>query len=426
MTTRKLNTENSELEISVTADSKKWAEAQDNAFKKLKGSISIKGFRKGQAPDEIARAQINPQDIMSNAIEKILDELAKESHATLTEEDKILDSPTYDIEKIDSKELVVKFIYPVYPQIKLGTYKGLKIAYKEEKIDPKDTDKEIDRIRERKSMLVDKKGPIEKNDTVVFDFEGFVEGNAFDGGKAERYSLAIGSNQFIPGFEDQMIGLKSGDKKDVKVRFPKDYHAEELKDKEAVFKVLVHEVKQKEMPKLDDEFVKELKIEKAKNVKELKEYISNVRKQEVEAQAKIEFQKEMFAKIKNDAKFTIPRQLINKEASMLLKNLATSLKQQGLDIQKYLEFTKTSREKLQAELMEQAKSRLTDTFIFAEIAKKEDIKASAKEVEEQYKKFAELYKKTVEEIKTLIPEHQVHVPIINEKVISFLIENNKK
>lgn len=426
MITRKLNAETSELEVLVTADTKKWADAQDAAFKKIKGTISIKGFRKGQAPDDIVKKQINSKEIMSNAIEKILEELAKESHASLTEEDKILDSPTYDIETIGEKELVVKFIYPLYPTIKLGEYKGLKVEYKEEKTDEKEVEKEVDRIRERKSLLIDKKGPIAKNDTAIFDFEGFVEGNAFDGGKAERYSLVIGSNQFIPGFEDQMIGLKAGDEKDIKVKFPKDYHAENLKDKEATFKVKVHEIKSKELPELNDDFVKELKIEKAKNVKELKEYIADVRKKEVEAQAKIEFQKTIFDKIKSKTNIVIPRQLINKESSMLLKNLANSLKQQGLDIQKYLELTKTSKEKLQTELTEQAKSRLTDTFIFAEIAKLENIKVTDEEVKKQYEKFAELYKKSVDEIKKLIQEHQVHVPIINEKVIDFLITNNKK
>lgn len=426
MITRKLNAETSELEVLVTADTKKWADAQDAAFKKIKGTISIKGFRKGQAPDDIVKKQINSKEIMSNAIEKILEELAKESHASLTEEDKILDSPTYDIETIGEKELVVKFIYPLYPTIKLGEYKGLKVEYKEEKTDEKEVEKEVDRIRERKSLLIDKKGPIAKNDTAIFDFEGFVEGNAFDGGKAERYSLVIGSNQFIPGFEDQMIGLKTGDEKDIKVKFPKDYHAENLKDKEATFKVKVHEIKSKELPELNDDFVKELKIEKAKNVKELKEYIADVRKKEVEAQAKIEFQKTIFDKIKSKTNIVIPRQLINKESSMLLKNLANSLKQQGLDIQKYLELTKTSKEKLQTELTEQAKSRLTDTFIFAEIAKLENIKVTDEEVKKQYEKFAELYKKSVDEIKKLIQEHQVHVPIINEKVIDFLITNNKK
>uniref|UniRef100_A0A2C9KSY7 peptidylprolyl isomerase n=1 Tax=Biomphalaria glabrata TaxID=6526 RepID=A0A2C9KSY7_BIOGL len=210
-------------------------------------------FRKGQAPDEVAKKSISQAEIFTEALKNELDTLVKVAAKEIKEDLMVLDSPAYDVQKITATELTVTFIYPVYPEVKLPDYKTLGIKYEVEKATEESVKEELERALESQVMLKEKEGSLSKGDIAVFDFEGFIEGKPFAGGKAENYELEIGSGQFIAGFEDQMVGLEKGKSMDVKVSFPEDYHVEELKAKPSVFKIKLNSIKTKQKPELNDE-----------------------------------------------------------------------------------------------------------------------------------------------------------------------------
>ena len=261
--------ENAKAELICTLDQEEWKKAQETAFRKLAAKVEIKGFRKGQAPRHLAEKYVNHNEVLLDAAEALAQETlnkAVEEHNVI-----LIDRPSLKIDEMTDEKCVLNFECPVYPDVTLGDYKSLEYKPEEVTVDEKEIDDQIADLLNRKADLELKEdGEVEDGDTTVIDFEGFLDGTAFEGGKGDNYDLVIGSHSFIPGFEEQLIGMKSEETKDITVTFPEDYHAEDLKGKEAVFKVTVHEIKKKVLPELNDEFVAEQKIENVNTVEELR------------------------------------------------------------------------------------------------------------------------------------------------------------
>ncbi len=425
MTKIELNKKTSEFLVTVIAEKKQWQEAQESSFKELAQKLVVKGFRKGKVPENIARKHISEIKKMENAISKVLDNLSMEASKEIKKDLIVLDSPTYKVDKISDVELEVTFIYPVYPEIKIPDYKKLGVEYKETKFEPKLIDVEMKKIVGSKAILEEKKGKIALGDSVTFDFEGSVNGKLFDGGKSDNYTLEIGSGQFIPGFEEQMVGLKKGDEKDLKVTFPKEYHSDELKGKEAVFKVKINEIKYKKEPEINEEFIKSLGILNVKSEKELREYIEKILKEQNRQSSRTNFQKEAFQKMLKDAVIPVPSALIVKEMQNQERVFEDQIKQQGLTIDKYIEMTGMKLENLKSQFKAQAEQRLKESLIFAEISKNEKIELSDEEYEKEYKKLSKVYGQPLESIKTMITKEQMQIPMTNDKVIDTLISFSK-
>ncbi len=421
MAKKELKKETSELVITVAAKKEDWKKEQKKAFDALAKNLQVSGFRKGNVPADIAKKNIAQADIFTKAIEKMLKILVAEAAKELDKE-VLLDSPTYAVKKVSDSELEVEFVYPVYPEFKLIDYKKLTTKYKKEKVDPKAIETELKNLQTRHSVLSVKKGAIAKGDTANFDFEGSVDGKLFDGGAAKAYELEIGSGQFIPGFEDQMIGLSKGDKKDVKVSFPEDYQSEELKGKASVFKVVINEVKAKEVPKLDDNLVKEANIPNITTLVEFKKYLNDLFLEQGKQAARREFQIAAFKEIKKDLKIGIPQALVGKEMMNVSKQFEEQLKQQGLDLVKYLEMTGMKKEALFSQHKKQAEERLLDSLIFAEISKLEKIEIKEADYDKEYIKLAKVYGNTVEGIKGSITKEQMQIPMTNDRVIDVMIK----
>ena len=263
--------ENSKVELQCTLDGEKWADAQKAAFKKLAAKVEVKGFRKGQAPKNLVEKYVPHQEVLLDAAENLAQEALTDA---IKEHDvELIDRPQLKLDEINDDKCVMTFECTVTPDVELGDYKKIEYKVEEVTVEDKEVDDDIARLLDRKADLELKEdGAVEDGDTAVIDFEGFLNGEAFDGGKGDNYDLVIGSHTFIPGFEDQLVGMKSEETKDINVTFPEDYQAENLKGKEVTFKVTVHEIKKKVLPVLDDEFVKDQKITDVNTVDELKAY----------------------------------------------------------------------------------------------------------------------------------------------------------
>lgn len=420
-----LNKKTSELNITVSANSEKWAKEQKEAEKHLLSNVSVKGFRKGQAPVEIAKKQISKEEVMMHALRHMLDEMSHEAGDQIADDVMVLDAPTYKVEAVDEKKLEVTFIYPVYPEIKLGDYKNHGVKFEVTKVEDHVVEEEVAKLLSSKTMMIDKDGNLEKGDVAVFDFEGFVAGKAFEGGKATEYELEIGSGQFIPGFEEQMIGLSKGEAKDINVKFPDEYHSDELKGKDAVFKIKLHDIKVKEVPTLTDEFVAEMGIPKVKTAQELRDYIKSVFTQQEEQSARAKFMRDAFDKIMETSEFVVPAALIVKEMQQVEKQLAEHLKQQGITIAQYMGMIGADRVKLDSQFRVQAESRLNDALLFAEISKLEKIELTDADYEAEYVKLAKVYNQSEDAIRGMITKHQMQIPMTNDRVIDLLIKYSK-
>lgn len=425
MTKTNLNKKTSEFEVVVSADVKVWKKEQEASFKHLAENLAVKGFRKGQVPADLAKKHISKADIFAHGIHHMLDQMVKDAAKEVTEDIMVLDAPSYAVEKISEDELTVKFIYPVYPEVKLGDYKNLGVKLTQEEVTDKTVEDEITKIAESQATLTSTDKAIEKGHVAVFDFEGFVEGKAFEGGKASKYELEIGSGQFIPGFEDQMVGLKPMAESEINVTFPEAYHSEELKGKPAVFKVKIHEVKEKVKPILDDAWAKSIQAPGVETLAQLKDYIKTVFTEQARQAARAKFQREAFDKILASAEFTVPAGLVANEMKTVAANFENSLKQQGLDFNQYMKFTGMDRVKMDAQFRAQAEARLRDALVFAEIAKAEKIELVDADYEAEYKKLARVYNQSEDAIKGVITKEQMQIPMTNDRVIDALIKHNK-
>ena len=343
--------EHSHVEVLVTVDEANWKKAQEDAFKKIAANVTVDGFRKGKAPANLVKAKVDQVKVMDDAINKLLPELYRE----ILEQDKIKPyaQPKVDVTKLSDKELEVKFLIVTEPEIKLGKYKGHEIGKKEIKVSEKDVKEALENLQKQNATLVVKDGESVKGDTVVIDFKGFVDDKQFDGGTADNYELELGSGSFIPGFEDQLIGKKSGDHVDVKVTFPTQY-TPELAGKDALFVCDVHEVKEKKLPELNDEFVKDLGIAGVETLEALKANKKEELKANKEKEARREYLAKLYEAISKDAKCDIPEEIVNNQVESMKKDLEGKMAQSGLTLEKYLQIVGQKLEDYEANLRKDA------------------------------------------------------------------------
>ncbi len=395
--------ESGKVELTCTVEGEAWTKAQKSAFNKLAQSVEIKGFRKGKAPQHLIKQAISQGEIFNEALRAVANTALNDG----IEEHKIelIDmAELTKVNKVDAEGCEMVFVCPVKPDVKLGEYKGLGYHVEDFTVTDEEVNKEIDRIREERAdlELKDENGIVDNGDTVVIDFEGFKDGEAFEGGKAENHELVIGSGSFIPGFEEQLIGMKAEETREINVTFPEDYHAEELKGAAVVFKVTVHEIKVKVLPELDDEFVTELNIENVKTVAEFQEFLKTRMTERRENENVNKANEEILTKVCDTTTVEIPEVMIERELDYMLKDYANKMSYQGLTLEMYYQYTNTTAEDLKKAFRPKAEDTVKRQLVLEEIAKIENIEVSKEEIEAEFEKMAKAYERSVEEIKQVI------------------------
>ncbi|MBQ0009019.1 MAG: trigger factor [Firmicutes bacterium] len=415
--------ENSKVEVICDVETALWKEAQEKAFKKLAKNLELKGFRKGSVPEAMARKHIDTGSIFNEAINSMLqpafDEVLKE------EKLQPFARPSVDVTKVSDSELQLKFIVILAPEVKLGNYKGLAIKKDAVKVTEAEVKEAIDKLVAQQASLVVKDGASEKGDTVVIDFVGSVDGKEFDGGKAENYSLELGSNSFVPGFEDQLIGHKAGDNVDVNVTFPEQY-VPELAGKKALFKCVVHEVKGKVVPTLDAELIKELNIPDVKDEAGLKAYEEKQLKASKEAKAQNDALNKVLDAIVKEAKVSIADEIIADEVAGMKKNMEDQIQQRGLTIEQYYQITGQKPEDVEKNMKVEAEKNIRTILCMEEIAKAEKLNVSDADVEKEMQSIADTYKMPVEKVKEILGQdmNRFKAELRQRKIQDFLVKEN--
>ncbi|CUB22815.1 MULTISPECIES: trigger factor [Bacillus] len=415
--------EGNEGVLTVEVDAETFNKALDDAFKKVVKQVSIPGFRKGKVPRGLFEQRFGVESLYQDALDillpveypKAIDEAGIEP----------VDRPEIDVEKIEKGEsLIFTAKVTVKPEVKLGDYKGLNVEKDDTAVTDEDVQEELKGMQNRQAELVVKEeGAIENGDTVVLDFEGFVDGEAFEGGKAENYSLEVGSGSFIPGFEEQLVGLEAGAEKDVEVTFPEEYHAEDLAGKPAVFKVKIHEIKAKELPALDDEFAKDVD-EEVETLAELTEKTKKRLEEAKENEAEGKLREELVAKASENAEVDIPQAMVDTELDRMMKEFEQRLQMQGMNLELYFQFSGQDENALKEQMKEDAAKRVKSNLTLEAIAAAENLQVSDEEVEEELSKMAEAYNMPIENIKQAIGSTEAMKEDLKvRKAIDFLVEN---
>lgn len=415
--------EGNEGVLTVEVDAETFKTALDDAFKKVVKQVSIPGFRKGKIPRGLFEQRFGVEALYQDA----LDILLPVEYPKAVEEAGIepVDRPEIDVEKIEKGEsLIFTAKVTVKPEVKLGEYKGLGIEKDDTTVTDEDVQNELKALQERQAELVVKEeGAVEEGNTVVLDFEGFVDGEAFEGGKAENYSLEVGSGSFIPGFEDQLVGLEAGAEKDVEVTFPEEYHAEDLAGKPAVFKVKIHEIKAKELPELDDEFAKDID-EEVETLAELTEKTKKRLEEAKENEADAKLREELVLKASENAEIDVPQAMVDTELDRMLKEFEQRLQMQGMNLELYTQFSGQDEAALKEQMKEDAEKRVKSNLTLEAIAKAENLEVSDEEVDAELTKMAEAYNMPVENIKQAIGSTDAMKEDLKvRKAIDFLVDN---
>ncbi|ACX63792.1 trigger factor [Paenibacillus sp. Y412MC10] len=412
--------------LDVEVDAERVASALDKAFNKVAKKANVPGFRKGKVPRPIFEARFGVESLYQDAIDILLPEVYSEA----VEQADIfpVDRPEVDIEQFAKGETFkFKARVTVKPEVKLGEYKGVEVAAVAAEVSDEELNEELERLQQRHAELtVIDEGASQSGDIVVIDFDGSVDGVPFEGGQAERYSLELGSNTFIPGFEDQVIGMATGDFKDVEVTFPETYHAEELANKQAVFKVKVHEIKRKQLPELDDEFAKDVS-----EFDTLDEYKGDLKKQlltrkEQEAQGVRE--NEAVEKAAANAEVEIPEAMIQSEVQNMMRDFDNRLRQQGMNLEMFLSFSGQTNADLEGQMKDDAEKRVRNNLVLEQIAKEEKLEVSEEEINKELENMADTYKRSADEIRSILGANgsldSLREELLLRKTIDFLLENS--
>ena len=418
------NLEKSMAKITITVDADAFEEAMVKSYNKNKKNISIQGFRKGKAPRKMVEKLYGPEvfyeDAANFAIPDAYEEAAKESGL------EIVSRPEIDVVEIEKgKDFIFTATVAVKPEVTLGDYKGIEVEKKTVKVMAADVNAEIDKVREQNSRMitVENRG-IKKDDTAVIDFEGFVDGEPFQGGKGEDYSLVIGSHSFIDTFEDQLVGKKAGEEVDVNVTFPEEYHEASLKGKPALFKVTVKEIKKKELPKLDDEFASEVS-----EFETLKEYKASVKKNLTERrieEAKREKENEVVEKVVENITVELPEPMVDEQTQQMIQEFAGRLSSQGLSFDQYMQMTGMTVDALMGQMKPEAEKRIRTRLALEAIVDAEKIKATAKDIDKEIENMANMYQMEVDKIKEMIGDaekEQIGKDLAVQKAVDFVVKN---
>lgn len=388
--------EHSHVQVDVVVDEKTWKDAQEKAFNKLAENVTIDGFRKGKAPKNLVKARIDQMKVLDEGINALLPKIYEE----ILTKDQIrpFARPAVDVTKVSDSELEVKFVLVTAPEVKLGAYKGLEIGKKAVKVTKKDLEEALEGTLKENASLVLKEGEAAMGDIVVMDFAGKINGELFDGGSAQNHELELGSHQFIPGFEEQLVGHKAGETVNVNVTFPENY-TEELKGKPAVFECKIHEVKEKKLPELNDEFVKELKVEGIETVEAFRARKEEDLKKQKELEARREYMSKLIEEIVKGSKIDLADEIVENQVESRKEDMIKRIEQSGLTLEQYLQILGQKEEQFVAQLREQALKETKEYVVLEEIAKVEKIEITDADLEFEYAKIAEQYKMKVEDVK---------------------------
>lgn len=419
--------ENSMAKLTIEASAEELEKALESAFQKNKNKISIPGFRKGKVPRQMIEKMYGPaifyedaaNELIPQAYEKALDEC----------EEDIVSSPEIDVTQIEKgKPFIFTALVALKPEVKLGKYKGVKVDKADTEVTDEEVDAEINKERENNARNIEVTDrAVKDGDMTVIDFEGFVDDVAFEGGKGENYPLTIGSGAFIPGFEEQLVGAEIGKEVEVNVTFPEDYQAEDLQGKAAVFKCTVKEIKEKELPELDDEFASEVS-----EFETLAEYKADVKDKLTEKkvkEAKDAKEAAVIEAIVNDSEMEIPEPMLTTQQRQMVDEFAQRMQMQGLSMEQYFQFTGATYDKMIEQVKPQAERRIKSRLVLEAIVKAEKIEASEEDYEEELKSMAEAYQMEVEKVKEMLPEksaEQIRQDIAVRKAAEFAVDHAKE
>ena len=419
--------EGNEGTLTITVPAKEFEKALDEAFKKVSKEVQVPGFRKGKIPRQMFEQRFGVESLYQDALDMVL----PHAYGHAVEETGInpVDQPEVEVEEIEKgKDLVLKMTVTVEPEVKLGEYKGLEA----EKVEAEVTDAEVDEqieamLAQYADLVVKEEGEVAEGDIVNLDFEGFLNDEPFEGGKAEGHELEIGSGQFIPGFEEQLVGLKSGDEKDLDITFPEEYHAEELAGKPVVFKVKINEIKQKETPEFNDAFVKEeLEGFDADTAEGVKESIKKDLVAAKEEEADFKMKESLVSQASDNAEIDVPEAMVRNEQDRMLQEFEQRLSQQGLNLELYEQLTGQGADAMREQMKEDALKRVRTSLTLGAIAEAEGITVDDSDVDNELSKLAEQFNMPTEDVKKVLGDLSVlKADVMNQKAIDFLVENQK-
>ena len=418
--------EHREVTLTIAVEQDKLEKASEGAAKRISGRVSIPGFRKGKAPRRIVENFVGKDAILQEAFEGIAQDAFEEA---LTQQNmEPVTRPEIDIVTLEEgKDVVFTATFTQRPEVKLGTYKGLVVEKKDVTITDEDIDRQIEGMREHQGTLIDAPADaaVQKNDFVTLDFEGFVDGVPFDGGKSEDYPLQIGSGSFIPGFEDQLIGAKIGEEREVNVTFPEEYHAENLKGKPAVFKCVVRSIKSRELPALDDAFAK--KASKFETLAELREDVRRNLTANAERQAEAERRTKAIDMATDGTQMEIPPVMIDNRITAMIQEMAMRLEQQGMSLEQYLQYAGLDMARIREEYREAAEKNVRTDLMLEEVAKVEGIKVEARDLDQEVYAMAISYGATPKQVQKIIKEQgrvsDLAATVLRKKTAQFIVDN---
>ena len=417
--------ENKNMQLTIDLDRNEWDALVEDAYNKNKGKYKVEGFRQGKAPrkmiEKVYGFEVFYEDAISEGFNK--------HYVEILDNDKSfepIDGPEIHITKLDETGITMVAEIPVKPEVKLGKYKGLKVNVEPRKVTDEDVENELKRVQMQNSRLVEKDGAIENGMIANIDFKGSVDGEYFEGGTAEGFDLEIGSHSFIDNFEDQLVGLKAGDKKDVMVKFPENYHAENLAGKDAKFECKVNAVKEKVLPEINDELASN--VSEFETLEEYKNHIKEHLGHHAEEDAKIQTQNQILDKIVEGMSVEIPDIMVNRELDAIMQDMEYRLMYQGANLQAYAEYMGTTVEKIREDRKPEAEKSVKIRLALQEILKNEKIDVLDKDVDEYVEKIASRMNKDAKEYKKDLTDERLNYiknEILMSKLLEFLLENNK-
>ena len=409
-----------ELKVTVSGDA--WVNAQEKAFEKLAKNVEIDGFRKGSAPKALVKKQIREQSILMEAV----DIVANDAYTFGLQDHDVtpIARPTLDLETLTAEAATLIFLVTINPEVTLGQYKGLEVTKGYVTVDEDEVSERLNKMREEYAeLLVKEEGTVEVGDTAVIDFEGFKDGEAFEGGKGENHPLEIGSNSFIPGFEEALVGLAVGEEKDVNVTFPESYQAEHLAGQPVTFKVKVHEIKTRQLPELNDEFVKDLNQEGVETLEQLKEKVTHELTHEKEHQVEDAFDNEVLGKVVEASSVEIPQVMIDEETEAMFEDFKRRLQSQGFTMELYAQVTGQDEAFLKEQISKDAESKVKVRLVLNAVAKAENLDANEEEIEAEFAQIATAYNLEVAKVKELVAPESIAYDLRLKKAFDFIKES---
>lgn len=417
--------EKSTGELKVTIEGENWKTAQTKAFNKLAKELEIPGFRKGSVPAAMAKKYVPAQKIMLEAVEHCAQDLLDagiEEHSLWP-----ISRPELNVEEISEEAATMSFTFAIKPEVKLGEYKGLAYEVEETSVSEEEVEVELKRIQENFAELeVKEDGEVENGDTAVIDFEGFKDGVAFEGGKGENYPLEIGSNSFIPGFEEQVIGMKKEETKDINVTFPENYQAAELAGQPVVFKVTVHEIKAKVLPELNDDLAKDVNAPNVETMDDLKALIRKNQEEQKQQNAENEATNKLISTVVDACEVEIPEVMIKNETDDMIQDYANRLQQQGISLTQFFQITGQSEETLREQMAKDAESKVKLRLVLDAIATQENLEVGEEDIDTEYGLIASQYNMEKEKVKELIPASSISYDVRLRKALDLIKDSTNK